>query len=106
MLRGGESYCSILSGSMVNDPPVKQWVYDENDKPICTSFVEVGSKKRQQKKSEKTLNIFLTILILVAMLALTSCAAPHYRYNAHKQQWVNVADSTDAYKGYAPNKFY
>ena len=57
-LRGGKTYCSILSGSMIKGSPVKQWIYDESGHPTCTSFVRVGSVKRQQKKSEKTMQLF------------------------------------------------
>ena len=43
---------------MTKGAPVKQWVYGENGEPKCTSFVRIGSVKRQQKKSEKTLKMF------------------------------------------------
>lgn len=59
MLRGGKTYCSILSGSMAYDKPVKQWIYDKENRPICTSFKQIGLiKKRKIRKSEKTLDIF------------------------------------------------
>ncbi len=58
-LRGGETCCTILTGSMVNDKPVKQWIYDENGKATCTSFRKVGSVVRRKiRKSEKTIDIF------------------------------------------------
>ena len=46
------------------------------------------------------------VIMLVVLLAFTSCAAPHYRYSTQRQLWVNRADSTDTYKGYAPNRVY
>ena len=59
MLRGGKTYCSILTNSMVKPPPVKQWIYDEEGRPICTSFKQIGMiKKRKIRRSETTLNIF------------------------------------------------
>lgn len=58
-LRGGRTYCTILTGSMVRDNQPKQWIYDENNEPTCTSFRKVGSiTKPKIRKSEKTLNIF------------------------------------------------
>ena len=53
-LRGGKTYCTILSGSMINPPPVKQWIYNEDKEPTCTSFKKIGSVK---KKSGNTLNM-------------------------------------------------
>jgi len=58
-LRGGKTYCSILSGSMIKGSPVKQWIHDESGHPTCTSFQRLGTvKKNKIRKSEKTLPIF------------------------------------------------
>ena len=59
MLRGGKTYCTILTNSMVKPPPVKQWIYDEENRPICTSFKQSGMiKKRKIRKSEQTIDMF------------------------------------------------
>ena len=59
-LRGGKTYCSILTNSMLKDPPVKQWIYNDQHVPFCTSFQKVGSIKKQKiRKSEPTLKLGL-----------------------------------------------
>mgnify|MGYP001597112861 CR=1 FL=1 len=35
----GDTQCEILNNSFLNWPqPIEEWVYDENNKPICTNF--------------------------------------------------------------------
>jgi hypothetical protein len=47
MIRGGKKQCTILTNSFLKYH-VKQWVYKDN-RPICTSFVEIGSVKPKGK---------------------------------------------------------
>ena len=53
MLRGGQTYCSILTGSMVSDSHrVKQWIY-KNGVPTCTSFIDYRNYKVSHKRKIK-----------------------------------------------------
>ena len=42
------SSCFILQNSMFGKEP-KQWVYDDNEKPTCTSFASERPKKKRVK---------------------------------------------------------
>lgn len=44
-----QKYCTILSGSLLGKHP-KQWLYDKNNIPSCTSFSLRPKTKRKQQK--------------------------------------------------------
>jgi phosphoribosyl 1,2-cyclic phosphodiesterase len=52
--RGGKTYCNILTKSLIGIQP-KQWVYD-NEKPVCTSFVDYIERKQYKKKYKQEIN--------------------------------------------------
>ena len=48
----GKTMCNILTKSLLNEQP-KEWIYDENDKPVCTSFKDLSQRKIYAKKQPK-----------------------------------------------------
>ena len=49
-----EKQCTILTNSLVGKQP-KQWVYDDNNKPACTSFNSSRPKPKQKYKQSNKL---------------------------------------------------
>ena len=43
--------CTILTNSMLGKEP-KQWIYDEQDKPTCTSFASERPNKAKVKVND------------------------------------------------------
>ena len=49
--------CSILMKSLIGIEP-KQWIYDENDKPTCTSFNPNRPKQKRKVKPDLLPKLF------------------------------------------------
>jgi hypothetical protein len=49
-----EKYCIILTNSMIGKEP-KQWIYDKNGNPYCTSQKTERSKRNKNKNLLKRL---------------------------------------------------
>lgn len=50
--------CTILSKSLVGNQP-KQWIYNENNKPTCTSFNPNRPKSSNKYKPKNNLTLEL-----------------------------------------------
>jgi hypothetical protein len=46
--------CTILTNALIGND-VKQWDYDENDMPVCTSFKAERPKKKVNQSNENSL---------------------------------------------------
>lgn len=54
----GKVFCSIL-GNALSGEKVKQWIYDEESKPVCTSFIDYRTYRPKIKREKKgQLNLF------------------------------------------------
>ena len=47
-----KSGCAIFDKAFFSGKHVKQWVYDENNYPVCTSFIHYQEKRPGIKKSK------------------------------------------------------
>jgi len=55
--KDGRTYCPILTRSLVEGSPIKQWIY-KNGKATCTSFIDYRAYK---KKTTRPIKNQLTI---------------------------------------------
>jgi len=53
--------CSILNNALALGKQPKQWIYDKNLKPTCTSFVHYQEKRIVKKKPKKDELLFFKI---------------------------------------------
>lgn len=49
-----EKRCPILTKTMIGEQ-VDQWIYNENDIPVCTSFKMIGTSNQKRPKNLPTL---------------------------------------------------
>jgi len=58
-LRGGKTFCPILTRSLVVGRPIKQWIYKEG-KATCTSFTDYKTytiKNKRPIKNQLTMQL-------------------------------------------------